>query len=878
MASGVGSGTIKKQKLDRIKVFLRVRPANEGEHASAVTNCTPREINVKGHSKGYSFDQIFDEKTTQLKVYKTVVGNMIQDVVKGYNCTVFAYGQTGTGKTFTILGGDTMKFDSGDFHWQQDSDAGIVLRAAMHLYEVLDKMDSNIKRTVTVSFMEIYNEEIKDLLSDKEVLPLRLYEDKAKVVHVKNLQEVTVLNPWEIFALLKKGCERRHVSSTLMNNRSSRSHTVFTINVNTIQTVSVAENLSNITCGKLNLIDLAGSENLAKSGSKDQRAREATSINQSLLTLGRVIKALVENSSHIPYRESKLTRILQDSLGGKTKTTIIATISPSTASLDETVNTLEYAHNARNVTNCPVINLRTSDTAAAVNEELLRLKRDLFATANEQGIYMDKENYEEMTQSLTQFKQDILKKHETIRTLTQQLDDLESQKDEWEKLRESFETTRRAYDECQSEIQIKRGQIQEDNMLLLHYENESVKFREYLDLMTQRDSHLRKKLDNIYTSSRKNQDALETIISVVENIMDNLEKQVNQNSTVVAEKISRLVDFNGKICHMMKNVSDQLESPSSRVKNYLQNTVEQCIEVCTNALEELGNKADIIKKNIHDIEVTSRKTKNHLLDEVSKKETQTKELCDEDDNNYKKFANNLTVKVDEQKQSLVEYLQKEYDECSSDIEHLEKKKIHLLERKVRLAEMIEKLKDWEFQEEISKYEKESKTAKGKICDFSTVQEVVSQQSDFIHEKILKLSENEGLNESISVLQNNHSELGMALENIEDHSATDKSEMARVLGQIIDIFEVESKMHIGQLEDVIDSSLEYFNTHGLKAKENVQHIFKTDVVQIAPKGDTPQRLQVPVLRPHRNRDSLVRRLTTDIPETEEKLNKDNKDTS
>lgn len=123
-----------------------------------------------------------------------------------------------------------------------------------------------------------------------------------KSVHVKNLQEVTVLNPWDIISLLKRGCERRQVASTLMNNHSSRSHTVFRISVSTMQTVSIAENITSITCGKLNLIDLAGSENIAKSGSKEQRAREATNINQSLLTLGRVIKALVENSSHVPYR------------------------------------------------------------------------------------------------------------------------------------------------------------------------------------------------------------------------------------------------------------------------------------------------------------------------------------------------------------------------------------------------------------------------------------------------------------------------------------------------------------------------------------------------------------------------------------------------
>merc|ERR1712025_836783 len=199
------------------------------------------------------------------------------------------------------------------------------------------------------------------------------------------------------------------MGETLMNANSSRSHTVFTVTVH-IKEAMLEEEVLRI--GKLNLVDLAGSENVGRSGAKDGRAREAGNINQSLLTLGRVITNLVERAPHIPYRESKLTRLLQDSLGGRTKPSIIATISPAGINLEETLSTLDYAHRAKNICNKPEVNQKLSKKAVLkeYTEEIERLRKDLMASREKNGVFLANENYQEMINQIEIQSQEITEK------------------------------------------------------------------------------------------------------------------------------------------------------------------------------------------------------------------------------------------------------------------------------------------------------------------------------------------------------------------------------------------------------------------------------------------------------------------------------------
>lgn len=314
-------------------------------------------------------------------------------MLAGYNCTIFAYGQTGTGKTYTMSG------DMSDTLGMLSDEAGIIPRVLQQLFNKLEIDGSD--NCVKCSFIELYNEELRDLLATDEGAKLKIYDDASKRGHastlVQGMEEKHIKNAAEGIKVLQEGSLKRQVAATKCNDLSSRSHTIFTITayVKKSNDQGVEELVS---AGKLNLVDLAGSENIQRSGAENKRAAEAGLINKSLLTLGRVINALVDRSPHIPYRESKLTRLLQDSLGGRTKTCIIATISPSKSNLEETISTLEYAFRAKNIRNKPQLHMITKKMLLRdFTIEIEKLKSELISTRQRNGVYLSNDMYEEMT-------------------------------------------------------------------------------------------------------------------------------------------------------------------------------------------------------------------------------------------------------------------------------------------------------------------------------------------------------------------------------------------------------------------------------------------------------------------------------------------------
>jgi kinesin family protein 11 len=314
-------------------------------------------------------------------------------MIAGYNCTIFAYGQTGTGKTYTMSGDMTETFG------MLSEAAGIIPRVLQSLFNKLEIDDA--ESSVKCSFIELYNEELRDLISADETAKLKIYDDnsgkRGVTTVVQGMEESHIKTANEGIKLLQHGSHKRQVAATKCNDLSSRSHTVFTITAYIKRTAENGEDY--VSAGKLNLVDLAGSENIQRSGAENKRAAEAGLINKSLLTLGRVINALVDRSSHIPYRESKLTRLLQDSLGGRTKTCIIATVSPAKSNLEETISTLDYAFRAKNIRNKPQVNqmINKKTLLKDFTLEIERLKSELIATRQRNGIYLTNENFEEIT-------------------------------------------------------------------------------------------------------------------------------------------------------------------------------------------------------------------------------------------------------------------------------------------------------------------------------------------------------------------------------------------------------------------------------------------------------------------------------------------------
>ncbi|KAI9654145.1 MAG: kinesin motor protein cin8 [Alyxoria varia] len=343
-------------------------------------------------NKRYQFDRVFSPAADQGMVFDEVVQPILNEVVSGFNCTIFAYGQTGTGKTYTMSGDITDMLPLPD-------EAGIVPRVLHSLFSKLE--NENTESSVKCSFIELYNEELRDLVATDDTVKLKIFEDASRKSHsatlVQGIEETFIDSASKGIKLLSLGSYKRQVAATKCNDLSSRSHTVFTITTYIKRKNEAGEDY--VCSGKLNLVDLAGSENIQRSGAENKRATEAGLINKSLLTLGRVINALVDKNSHIPYRESKLTRLLQDSLGGRTKTCIIATLSPAKSNLEESISTLDYAFRAKNIRNKPQVNQMVSKKTLIreFTGEIEKLKSELIVTRQRNGVYLTSESYEELT-------------------------------------------------------------------------------------------------------------------------------------------------------------------------------------------------------------------------------------------------------------------------------------------------------------------------------------------------------------------------------------------------------------------------------------------------------------------------------------------------
>ncbi|CAK5075611.1 unnamed protein product [Meloidogyne enterolobii] len=308
---------------ESVRVIVRCRPLNERE---LQLNSTCALIDGTNPPKLFTFDSVYYLDATAEQIYNDIVYPLVENVIEGYNGTVFAYGQTGSGKTYSMQGDP-----------QVPVQRGIIPRAFEHIFESIATTE-HTKFLVHVSYLEIYNEEIRDLLGDNKK------KLEVKGVYIAGLGMHICHNVADCESLMQTGFNSRHVGATLMNKDSSRSHSIFTVYVEALS------KSGHIRMGKLNLVDLAGSERQAKTGATGERFKEATKINLSLSALGNVISALVDGrSTHIPYRDSKLTRLLQDSLGGNTKTVMIACISPSDNNFDESLSTLRYANRAKNI-------------------------------------------------------------------------------------------------------------------------------------------------------------------------------------------------------------------------------------------------------------------------------------------------------------------------------------------------------------------------------------------------------------------------------------------------------------------------------------------------------------------------------------------------
>ncbi|XP_041367083.1 kinesin-like protein KIF17 [Gigantopelta aegis] len=441
-----------------VKVIVRCRPMNEREHklkckcvidmVESRGQCVIKNPNdAKAPPKTFTFDGSYFINSTTEQIYNDIAYPLVEGVTEGYNGTIFAYGQTGCGKSFTMQG-----------ITNPPTQRGIIPRAFDHVFETVSVTDGT-KFLIHASYLEIYNEEIRDLLGKDTKQRLELHEHPEKGVYVNDLSMHAVHNVQECERIMAQGWKNRATGATLMNADSSRSHSIFTISLEMATTDEEGED--HIRAGKLNLVDLAGSERQAKTGSTGDRLKEATKINLSLSALGNVISALVDGKSkHIPYRDSKLTRLLQDSLGGNTKTMMVACLSPADNNYDETLSTLRYANRAKNIKNKPKINEDPKDALLRqYQEEIQKLKAMLMGQ-----IPLPTDGFSEI--------QDLQKSEQKVDPNAVTREELEEEK---QRLRKEYETKMYEMSHAYEEEKSNKVKLEEDMAKLRQFYDSQLK-------------------------------------------------------------------------------------------------------------------------------------------------------------------------------------------------------------------------------------------------------------------------------------------------------------------------------------------------------------------------------------------------------------------
>ncbi|XP_009993777.1 PREDICTED: kinesin-like protein KIF27 [Chaetura pelagica] len=348
-----------------VKVAVRIRPLLSSEvhdnHQVCVRAVPHTQQILFRKEHAYTFDFVFGEISTQEEVYTVCIKPLLVSLTEGYNATVFAYGQTGSGKTYTI--------GTGQIASVAENEMGIIPRAIHELFQHISE-NPNVDFHVKVSYVEVYKEELRDLLElETPVKKLRIQEDKKGTIVIVGAKEFQVECADEVISLLESGNSARHTGRTRVNEHSSRSHAVFTIGICQKQSAEsqkktdAAQDSSRksvpMIASKFHFVDLAGSERVTKTGSTGERFKESVQINSGLLVLGNVIRALGDpkkKRGHIPYRDAKITHILKDSLGGSSKTVMITCISPSSSDLHESLHSLKYANRVKNIRNKVVVN------------------------------------------------------------------------------------------------------------------------------------------------------------------------------------------------------------------------------------------------------------------------------------------------------------------------------------------------------------------------------------------------------------------------------------------------------------------------------------------------------------------------------------------
>jgi hypothetical protein len=382
---------------ENIKVLVRCRPLNEKEKAAGHKSCVDLDLtantvtakNVIGEPDRFTFDAVINNSFSQKDIFTQFIMPLGDSVLNGFNATVFAYGQSGSGKTHTMTG-----------QMGVEELEGIIPRCVKYIFESVKKMKEESPSTAVsmyVSFLELYNGKVRDLLAKQQVsLDIREHKDRSFFVQGAVVAQVKL--PEDVIHYLEEGTDRRRVASTELNADSSRSHSIFTLILECTETLE--DGATRAVSSKLNLVDLAGSERQGKTGASGDTLKEGCNINLSLSALGTVIDTIVKGGAHVPFRSSPLTMLLKDSLGGNSKTVMFANINPSEHNLSETVSTLRFADRAKQIKNKPVVNMDSKDQKIAELTDMVKELKEKLSKYETEGTASMEEELEKLQQKV----------------------------------------------------------------------------------------------------------------------------------------------------------------------------------------------------------------------------------------------------------------------------------------------------------------------------------------------------------------------------------------------------------------------------------------------------------------------------------------------
>uniref|UniRef100_A0A3Q1K302 Kinesin-like protein n=1 Tax=Anabas testudineus TaxID=64144 RepID=A0A3Q1K302_ANATE len=603
-----------------IKVMCRFRPLNSSE-VTRGDRFIPKfqaEDTVVIASKPYMFDRVFPSNTTQEQVYNACAQKIVKDVLEGYNGTIFAYGQTSSGKTHTM---------EGNLH---DTDSmGIIPRIVQDIFNYIYSMDENLEFHIKVSYFEIYLDKIRDLL-DVSKTNLSVHEDKNRVPYVKGCTERFVCSPEEVMDTIDEGKSNRHVAVTNMNEHSSRSHSIFLINVKQENT-QTEQKLS----GKLYLVDLAGSEKVSKTGAEGAVLDEAKNINKSLSSLGNVISALAEGTAYIPYRDSKMTRILQDSLGGNCRTTIVICCSPSSFNEAETKSTLMFGQRAKTIKNTVTVNIeltaeqwkqkyeREKEKNKTLRNTITWLENELNRWRNGEAVhcisYFKDEEINQQSQLAEKLKQQMLDQEELLASSRRDHENLqaelnrlqaenEASKEEVKEVLQALEELAVNYDQKSQEVEDKTKEFEAISEELSQKSSILSSLDSELQKLKEMSNHQKKRVTEMMSSLLK--DLAEIGIAVGSNDIkqhDGGSGLIDEEFTVARLYISKM---KSEVKTMVKRCK-QLESTQSE-SNKKMDENEKELAACQLRISQHEAKIKSLTEYLQNVEQKKRQLEENV--------------------------------------------------------------------------------------------------------------------------------------------------------------------------------------------------------------------------------------------------------------------------